>query len=209
MSKEETKCANPIELIEVDVVKSDLKKVLQAHKRFSIQGKNVEGSVLSGINFTVKADELILKTTDGNRALISRLHLQDSYGKETGEFTLSMALVSKLSFVKGELDIIRIVSNGSTVEFVDFEYNSTQKLTIRWDKNFPKIDDVIPTKNNFSVTVSQKLIKDISSLKAQAGALDISFNTNNKLAAILVETASENVKQQAILMPIDKQEKED
>lgn len=209
MSKnEETKAAQEVKQIEVDVVKSDLKKVLQAHKRFSIQGKNVEGSILSGIHFAVKDDELTLKTTDGNRALISRLHLSDNYGCD-GDFVLSMALVSKLSFIKGELDIIRIVSSHDKVEFIDFEYNSTQKLTIRGDKNFPKLDDVIPRKNNFSVTVSQKLIKDISSLKAQAGALDISFNTDNKLAAILVETSSENVEQQAILMPIDKQDKKD
>ena len=38
-------------MIEVDVIKSDLKKVLSGQKRFAVQGKNVEGSILSAINF--------------------------------------------------------------------------------------------------------------------------------------------------------------
>lgn len=206
MSNEEknTSC-----LIEIDVVKSDLKKVLAAHKRFAIQGKNVEGSPLSWIRFIVSDDELTLQTTDGNRALNSKLTIIDNFAN-SGEFKLSMALVSKLSFVKGELDQIRIKKQGENVEFEDVEFNSVQKLTIKPENdNFPDVEKVLPKKNNFTVTVSQKLIKDIASMKAPLGFVDLSFDTKNKLAAILVETNSENVSQQAILMPIDKQQEKE
>lgn len=196
-------------IIEVDVVKSDLKKVLSAHKRFAIQGKNVEGSCLSWIRFFVTDEELILQTTDGNRALKTRLKLVDNFGA-SGEFKLSMALVSKISFVKGELDQIRIRKDGENVEFEDVEFNSTQKLTIKpADEHYPNIDECFPKKNSFTVTVSQKLIKDIASMKAPLGWVDLSFDVKNNLAAILVETNSENVSQQAILMPIDKRQEED
>ena len=206
MSSEEKTQNN---IIEIDVVKSDLKKVLSAHKRFAIQGKNVEGSCLSWIKFIISDEELILQTTDGNRALNTQLKLVDNFGA-SGEFKLSMALVSKLSFVKGELDQIRIRKDGENVEFEDVEFNSTQKLTIKpEDAHYPNIEEAIPKKNNFTITVSQKLIKDIASMKAPLGWVDLSFDTKNNLAAILVETSSENVSQQAILMPIDKQQDKD
>ncbi len=193
------------QIIEADVVKSDLKKVLSAHKRFSIQGKNVENSQLSWINFKITDEELILSTTDGSRALVTKLKLIDNF-EGTGEFNLSMALVSKLSFVKGELDQIRIRKDGENVEFSDYEFNSIQKLTVKpEDDIFQDIEKVIPKKNNFTVCVSQKLIKDISSMKAPLGFVELSFNVSNNLAAILVETNSDNVSQQALLMPVDKQ----
>ena len=196
-------------IIEIDVVKSDLKKVLSAHKRFAIQGKNVEGSILSWIKFIITEEELHLHTTDGNRALISKLKLVENFGA-TGEFKLSMALVAKLGFMKGELDQIRIRKTGENVEFEDVEFNSIQKLTIKPDKEpYPQIEKVIPTNNTFTVTVSQKLIKDIASMKAPLGYVDLSFNPKNNLSAILVETNSENVSQQALLMPADKKNDKD
>lgn len=205
MNKQENPQAASKKIIEIDVVKSDLKRVLAAHKRFAIQGKNVEGSVLSWINFKISDDELILSTTDGTRALVSKIKLIDNFEMTTGEFNLSMALVAKLSFIKGQLDQIRIKKEGENVEFSDVEFNSTQKLTIKpEDEKYPNVEKVLPQNNNFTVTVSQRLIKDIASMKAPLGSVDLSFDLKNNLAAILVETNSENVSQQAILMPIDK-----
>lgn len=145
-----------------------------------------------------------MQTTDGIRALNTKLKLIDNFGV-SGEFKLSMALASKLSFIKSELDEIRIKKEGENVEFQDFEFNSVQKLKIKPEtENFPKIEQVIPKKNNFTVTLSQKLIKDIASMKAPRGEVDLSFDTENNLAIVLVETNSENVSQQAILMPMNK-----
>ena len=205
MSNEEKNKTPANQIIEVDVVKSDFKKVLSAHKRFAIQGKNVEGSNLSWINFKVTDEELIISTTDGTRALLTKLKLVENF-EGTGEFNLSMALVAKLSFMKGELDQIRIRKDGENVEFSDVEFNSTQKLTIKpKDATYPNIEKVIPKKNNFTVCVSQKLIKDIASMKTPLGYVELNFNISDTLAAILVEASSENVSQQAVLMPVDKQ----
>lgn len=214
MSNEEkqTKKENPQEtnfpLIEIEVVKSDLKKVLSAHKRFAIQGKDVEGSNLSWINFKVSGDELSLRTTNGTQALVSKLQIISNYGND-GEFNLSMALVSKISFIKGLFDEIRIATKKDTVEFIDNEYNSTQKLTMKTGEVYPKIDKLIPQKRNFKISVSQKLIKDIASLKAPLGYIEILLDTNNPLAPILVETNSENLQQQALLLPASKEEEKE
>lgn len=193
-------------ITEVTVIKSDLKKVLSAHKRFAIFGKNVEGSVLSAIKFEVKDDVLILTTTDGNRALQTELTILTSLGEDC-EFYVSMALASKLSFVKGELNEIIIHYENGKVEFIDEEFNSNQILRTKdADEGckFPDVNKCIPTKNNFTITVSQKLIKDIAALKAPKGYVDLSFNTKDKLAVILCETNSEEVTQKAILAPIKK-----
>ena len=214
MSNEEkqTKKENPQEtnfpLIEIEVVKSDLKKVLSAHKRFAIQGKDVEGSNLSWINFKVSGDELSLRTTNGTQALVSKLQIISNYGND-GEFNLSMALVAKISFIKGLFDEIRIATKKDTVEFIDNEYNSTQKLTMKTGEVYPKIDKLIPQKRNFKISVSQKLIKDIASLKAPLGYIEILLDTNNPLAPILVETNSENLQQQALLLPASKEEEKE
>ena len=202
MTKETKMQEQQKEIIEFDVVKSDLKKVISAHKRFTIQGKNVEASPLSWIKFQITQEELILQTTDGNKALQTKLKLVDNFGSTSGCFKLSMALVSKLSFIKGKLDIIRIKKDGDNVEFYDIEYNSTQKLVVKPDDVvYPNIEKVIPTKNNFRVHLSQNATKDIASLKAPLGYIDLSLDPKNNLAVILVETNSENVSQQAILCP--------
>ena len=196
---------------EITVIKSDLKKALSAHKRFAISGKNVEGSVLSWIKFEIKDDILTLSTTDGTRALQSELTVLTSYGEDC-EFCISMALASKLSFVTGEIDEITIHYENGNVNFIDEEFNSNQIFAERklaGDTKFPDIKAVIPTKNNFVVTVSQKLIKDIAALKVPKGYVDLHFNAKNNIAAILVAASSEELNQKAILMPIDKSRDEE
>lgn len=201
MNKEQTENK---ERIQIDIVKSDFKKVISAHKRFSLQGKNVEGSNLSAINFKIKDNELTLTTTDGYRALISKLAITDNYG-EDGEFNLSMALVSKLALIKSEVDVVRIVSEDNNVQFIDEIYNSVQTLPRRFD-TYPKVEQVIPAKTNFSVRVSQRLIKDIASLRTPKGYVDIQFNTKCDTQAIIVEAKTEEVTQTGILMPIAKED---
>ena len=188
--------------IEISVIKSDFKKALQAHKKFSIQGKNIEGSVLSAIHFVIKGDILTLETTDGSRALVSKLNIITKVG-EDGEFNLSMTLCSKLSLIKGELDEIQIISNGKKTEFFDPEYNSTLTLEVNdYNGVFPNINKCIPSKNDFIVRVSKKLIKDISTMYSPQGYIDLCFNKSNASGAILAENSADNFSQQAILMPI-------
>lgn len=196
-------------MIEIDVIKSDLKKVLSGQKRFAIQGKNVEGSILSAVNFKIEDGYLIISTTDGTRALESKLLLLDNYGEPSGEFNLSMALVSKLSFIKGQLDEIRIRQNADYVEFQDVEHNSIQRLAVKdIDDRFPDLKNCFPQKNNFKVSVSQNLIKDIAGMKAHTGRANMNFDAKNNLSAILVETSSENLSQRALLMPIREEEED-
>lgn len=191
--------------IEFEVQKSDLKKVLSAHKRYAVSGKNVESSVLAWIKFSIKDEELTLTTTDGDRALVSKLSIMNPIGAD-GEFLLSMASAAKLSFMKGEFDITLVHYESGKVEFIDHEFKTTQILVTKKQdtQHFPNIEKAVPTKTDFTITVSQKLIKDIAALKAPKGFVELSFNTKNNLQAILVETKSDEVSQTAILMPIKK-----
>ena len=170
--------------IEFEVQKADFKKVLSAHKRFAVSGKNVENSVLAWIKFSVSNEELTLITTDGSRALIS-----------------------KLSFMKGEFDMMLVHCEKGKVEFIDPEFKTTQTFITKKEdgSKYPSIEKVIPKKTDFTVTVSQKLIKDIAALKAPKGYVELSFNSKDVMQAILVETASDEVSQTAILMPIRKE----
>ena len=191
--------------IEFEVQKADFKKVLSAHKRFAVSGKNVENSVLAWIKFSVKDEELTLTTTDGDRALVSKLSIMNPIGAN-GEFLLSMASVGKLSFLKGEFDIILVHCEKGKVEFIDPEFKTTQTFITKKEDGakFPNLEKAIPNKIDFTVTVSQKLIKDIAALKAPKGYVELSFNSKDNMQAILVETKSDEVSQTAILMPIRK-----
>ena len=194
--------------ISIKVTKSDLKKVLSAHKRFALQGKDVEYSVLSSIKFQVTDDELILTTTNGDRALISNLSLLRNEG-DSGEFILSMALVSKLALIKNNiLDEIIIKTKEDTVEFVDEIFNSVQVLPKKTD-NYPEVEKLIDKNSNFTIRISQKMIYALASLKTtKLGYLDISFNTSKDTNRILVETATDNVKQKAIIMPMVREQED-
>lgn len=188
---------------EINVIKSDLKKALAAHKKFALQGKNIEGSILSAIHFIIKGNILTLETTDSIRALVSKLKILTKVGDDC-EFNLSMNLCSKLSLIKGELDEISIILNGKKAEFFDPEYNSTLTLEVNdYDGVFPNINKCLPKGNNFIVRLNKKLIKDISSMHAPQGYIDLCFNPKQPLKPILVETANDNLEQQAILAPIN------
>lgn len=192
--------------IEIDVVKSDLKKVLAAHKKFAHQGKDQEQNILGGIKFTVLSEALNIETTDGCRALESELKLLANYDDKKGDFVLSAALASKLSFPKGDLNIVRIIAHDKEVEFIDYDYNTTQKLLIKEAKGYPKIKDVFPENRNFQTSISKRFIKDLSSLKGNI--LTLQGNAENKLEPILVKSESEGVISTALLSPIKLEEKE-
>lgn len=196
---------NKSSFIEFEVQKTDFKKVLSAHKKFSFSGKNVENNVLAWIKFSVSNEELTLTTTDGVRALVSKLSIMQPTGQD-GEFLLSMPSIAKLSFMKGEFDIMLVHCEGRKVEFIDPEFRTTQTFITKLEDGakFPVVENVIPKKTNFSITVSQRLMKDIAALKAPKGYIDLSFNTQNKLQPIIVETSSDEVSQTAILMPFQK-----
>lgn len=189
--------------IEFDVVKSDFKKVLSAHKKYALQGKNVAGSVLSRIKFKIEGGTLTIHTTDGNRALETKMEVLANRGID-GEFTTSMELVSKLSLLKSELNEICIMIKNNKVEFFDYFFSSVQKFPI-FKEPYPKVEDVIPSsKNRHKITVSQYLIKDIAALYTPTGTIDLYIDAKDNLKCILVKTGTEDVKQRALLMPFKK-----
>lgn len=205
MSKSEVGTADVAEIrqIEFDVVKSDLKKVLSAHKKYALQGKNVAGSVLSRIKFKIEGDTLTIHTTDGNRALETKMEVLANRGID-GEFTTSMELVSKLSLLKSELNEICIRVTKNKVEFFDYFFSSVQKFPI-FKEPYPKVEDVIPSsKNRHRITVSQHLIKDIAVLYTPTGKIDLYIDATDNLKCILVKTGTEEIKQKALLMPFKK-----
>lgn len=195
MSKKENK-------INIEVPKMILKKAIQNHKKFALQGKNTESSPLSAIQFEIEKDFLILRTTDGNRALISNIEiLASDCGFEEQKFLLSMEQVSKVVLKKDNLlNTIAIIKKGDFVEFYDLAYESTQKLKTRKD-DFLNIEGVVPVDNSFKVCIAPYQIKALSSIKSDEG-LKIFFNEKDASKAILVESQSETLKQTAIIQPL-------
>ncbi len=186
--------------------KNDFKKALSVHKRFSLTKKDDDKSPLGWIEFTAEKKEVFLATTDGAKALITKIGIMNPVNT-SGKFCLSMAQCSKLSFLKGEFDTIDIQITNDKAIFTDDEFKQTQILALmKNDKEnnfyFPDIKNVIPKDTNFKVSISTRIIKDIGMLKSPKGYVDLLFNTKNASQAILIEVNSEDFSEQAIVMPV-------
>lgn len=195
-----------------DVSKTDLKKIIKAHKRFS--AVKAEGSVLSLIHFKLVDDTLTIETTDGFKALITELEVLDYF--KNMEFYLNTNLLSKITLLKDKiLNSVRIIKKGECIEFHDLIYETVQTFKIcKPEQAFPNIKSICENRpdSNFEIGVNPELIKDIASLTTKKGYLSIFLNPKEPTAAIIVNAESDLIKQKAVVMPVDltktKEEKE-
>ena len=189
------------ETFKIEVPKSALKKAIQSHKKFALQGKNTESSPLSAIQFVIETNKLNLLTTDGNKALVSYIEILASEGEINKQsFLLSMEQTSKVVLKKDKLlNSIAIIKKGDYIEFQDTTYETTQKLKTRKKDNFPNIITTIPTDNSFHISVMPYQIKALASIKTD-DVINIFFNTKpDTKKVLLVEAKTVNLEQQAVI----------
>ena len=180
--------------------KSNFKKILTAHKKFSLQGKTAEKTPLSNIQFTVYNDTLTLFSTNGFHALRTVINLMSNNG-DNGKFYLPASLCAKLSFPKGKLNEINIETNeNGIVEFYDNEFSLSQTLT-----SYNCID--YPTLPNFkNEEIADKIltfqsIKNLSSLLAQDEDLKVYFDKSDT-GNVQIKALSSEITQDVLIAPI-------
>ena len=59
----------------IDVSKTDFKKAIKAHKKFALSGKLSDQDTLGCIKFEIDDENLVLSSTDGAMALVSKIKL--------------------------------------------------------------------------------------------------------------------------------------
>ena len=186
-----------------DVSKTDLKKIIKAHKRFS--AVKAEGSVLSLIHFKLVNDILTIETTDGVKALVTELGVVEC--SENMEFCLNTNLLSKITLLKDKiLNSVRIIKKGECIEFHDLAFETIQSFKIcKPNPAFPNVKSFCENRpdSDFEIGVNPELIKDIASLTTKRGYLSIFLNPKEPTAAIIVNAESDIIKQKAAVMPID------
>ncbi len=189
--------------VEFDVDKSDLKKIIKTHKRFALA--RAEGSPLQLIHFNLKDNVLTIESTDGEKALLTEIGIAENFGSDF-DFCLNSVLLSKITLLKDKiLNTVRISKRGNFIDFIDLVYETTQSLKIcQSEPKYPNIKEVIPNENKmFRIGVSPVLIKDVASLVSKKGYLEMFFNPENPLSAIVVKANSDVINQKAIVMPVD------
>jgi hypothetical protein len=200
-----------MEEIRIIVNKTEFKKAIKAQSRFSLKGKNVEGSPLSTIKFSIEQGFLILSSTDGFEALQTQLEIISGENDiEEYEFYLSSEQCSKLVFIKTKfLDEIKILKHGENVEFYDEEYSTSQILKIKDFKNFPDIGRLFNDKNKFKIAISQKLLKDITLLTTSKGYIEMLLNPDDSSEKIQCFSTTKYSTQRACIVPINLNEEQD
>lgn len=195
------------DFIELDISKPNLKSAIKAHKRFAICSKQITGNPLECIQFTKQGTELVLKTTDGDRALITTMSLFTENGVD-GNFCINMNLLSKMFFTaKGELETITITQKDNVVEFLDNDTNTIQ-IFQKTQCDFPELQKVIPaTDKRAKIGVSKNLIKDLASLKTNRGSV-LEMYIGKPLEAIVAKTTGEDISQIALVMPLSLEKKD-
>ena len=183
----------------IDVSKTDFKKAIKAHKKFGLTGKFSDQDTLGCINFEIDDDNLILSSTDGNKALISKIKLLDNFGSKNA-FCLSANLLSKLTFPKGKMDTLRISADEINAKFIDFEFNISQLIKLK-NCIYPNIEKSCTKKNDFTVKLALSQLKDLALMYSKSNLVDLCFDANNNLSAILVTSDSADFSQTAIVMP--------
>jgi DNA polymerase III sliding clamp (beta) subunit (PCNA family) len=193
-------------IVEFSVDKNHLKNAIKAQAKFALRGKRVEGIDLASIKFKIDGDILQLSSTDGERALQSELNIVENLGSQNHEFYLSAALCSKLVFIKTDLidEITISIKEKGVVGFYDNGLNTLQTLAEKEVEHFPDIDSLfVMNTNKFTVAISPKLIKDITSLSTPKGYLEISLNSKSATAPIQVYSPSDDLRQRALICPVD------
>ena len=189
--------------VEFDVDKSDLKKIIKAHKRFAYP--KAEGSIFQLIHFNLSGDILTIESTDGVKALLTEIGIAENFGSDF-DFCLNSVLLSKITLLKDKiLNTVRISKRGNFIDFINLVYETTQSFKIcQSEPKYPNIKEVIPNENKmFRIGVSTVLIKDVASLTSKKGYLELFFNPKNELSPIIVKANSEVINQKAVVMPVD------
>ena len=183
----------------IDVSKIDFKKAIKAHKKFAANGKSADETALGCVQFLIDDENLILTSTDGNMALISKIKLLDNFGTKN-TFCLSANLLSKLTLPKGKMDTLRISADETNAEFVDFEFGISQLVKLK-TCIFPNVEKCIPKNNNFTVRLSLAQLKDLALMHSKTNLVNLSFDTSNNLKSVLITSDHSDFSQTAIAMP--------
>ena len=200
-AEKETTKATLKSKISFDVCKSDLKKIIKAHKKFALQGKEADLTPFGFIEFEIDDDELKLTTTNGDKLLKSYISI-DNF-EENGKFLLSMELVSKLSFVKTVIDTIRIEVENGEAKFIDPVRETVQTIKLDKKYHFPDVANLIETKGSLEVALQIKYLKDVCSMTTNEGYLKLYFNPKRNIAPVFAETSFDNGSQTALIMPLN------
>ena len=187
--------------IMIDISKTDFKKAIKVHKRFSLTGKGADQTSLGCIQFKITEKKLILSSTNGSTALTSELELLDKHTDTTGTFYLSTELLNKLAFPKGKMDVLRISADSVNAEFIDFEFSLSQMISIKRISNFPNLKEIEPKDNFFIVKLSLSQIKDIAQMYSKTSILNFAFDAKNNLKNIVVSSEETEFFQTALLAP--------
>ncbi|CDE45464.1 dNA polymerase III subunit beta [Clostridium sp. CAG:768] len=189
--------------IRIEINKSVLKKIIKSHKNFA--SKYEISSILANFHFELANNHLEIASTDGNRLLISTIEVNNP-NNDFCSFNVNGGLLSKLVIFKGSvIDWLEVVILKDSIQFNDNEFGIRQEFKLV-EAQFPKYKQLIPDygNENFAIGLNSQFFKDLSSLEPneRTNIIIFNFNKENNLKPVLVDTGSPELKQKALLMPV-------
>ena len=193
----------PFVPVEFEINRDLLSKIIASHKKFV---GHYECNALTAFNFVLKQNILKVFTTDGNRALKSKIEVNNITKKDI-IFNIDSTLIEKLVIFKSELPCISVKVDENTITFNDYAIGVIQTYKLVKHK-YPDVEKLIDgydyKERNYSIGLNKLFFSDLSVLKSndRTNIVELNMNKENNLQPVVVKTGGEELKQVALLMPI-------
>lgn len=189
--------------VEFEIQRELLNKIIASHKKFV---GHYECNSLTSFHFVLKQNVLKVFTTDGNRALKSKLEV-NNISKQDIEFNIDSTLIEKLVIFKSELPCIFVKVDENTITFNDESSGIIQTYRLM-KHHFPDVEKVMDgydyKEQNYSIGLNKLFFNDLGVLKCndRTNIVELNMNKEDNLKPVVVKTGSEELKQTALLMPV-------
>ena len=198
-------------MIEFEIPKETLKRIIKSHKKFSEYSEN---NPLRRFQFKLTGDSLKVLTTDGSRALESVVGIKNITNKDCA-FSIDAALIKELTVYKTSSLYITVIVDDKNALFIDKSAGITQKYTLVKSESldFSKIFNN-SSQNMHTIFLNNNFFKDLQVLLCNEynPFIELNINKNNPEQPIVVKTVpyAQNedkvnpieIKQTALLLPV-------
>lgn len=192
---------------EIEVNKMFLKQIIKSHTKF-IAGDT--DNILGDFHFEISQDMLNVYSSDGYKALKSTVEI-NNISKNDVSFTVNGEFMKNLMIISNVEQALCICLDENEVIFTDKASGTVQKCMCA-EGIFPKVQKLLDTCNyndkNYKIIFNKKFFKDLDVLYCdnKTPLLRLNFNKEDPLKPIIAFNCSQNLKQTAILIPVQVKE---
>jgi len=189
----------------VTLYKRNLLKIIRAQGKFA--SAYSAHNMISCINIVIEDDEITFTSTDGNRLLESKVSIINEGILEKCFLNIPSYLLTGICFNISSGDYVQLIMDNEQLEINDFDNNFSISLK-GWFKDgiYPKYQSFFEQnfEQSHEIALNQRFIDDIASIisNERTGIIKLKMDAKNPLKPVLISTDNREIRQKAVVMPI-------